>query len=84
MFMVMEWPDGSKLVAEIPVEQDVIDALHDCCHEMLARAMGLPRSPILAREATAYPLCSGEAALEEAAVLAIQRLARYRWMNDAG
>ncbi|PYS90502.1 MAG: hypothetical protein DMF62_04885 [Acidobacteria bacterium] len=84
MFMVMEWPDGSKLVAEIPVEQDAIDALHDCCHEMLARAMGLPRSPILERESTGRPIPWDQAALEEAAVLAIQRLARYRWINDAG
>jgi hypothetical protein len=75
---VLHWPDGTVLHAEIQPGQDAIDALHDAAHEVVARAMGLERSPILATLVGAAETPRVERALEEAAVLAVQALARYR------
>lgn len=74
----MHWPDGTILYAEIQPGQDAIDALHDATHETLAKAMGLPHSPVLRTVAGEDSVDRMERAYEEAAVLAIQKLARHR------
>jgi hypothetical protein len=74
----MHWPDGTILYAEIQPGQDAIDALHDACHETLAKAMGLAASSTLRAAAGVPGHDPVECGYEEAAVLAIQELARYR------